>query len=118
MESTPVDTRTENISVCAISSVDIVGWFPDNERQVWVEITIGDIKVVRRLVLPNCRPERNCLVLLAPGLKTQVGLLNYRYTGDTKRQLASTPRRRRGTSMKSEACTGLQFRIGCAKNLC
>ncbi len=46
---------SEDVSVRAISDVEVVGWFPNNERQVWVEVTVGDSKAVRRVVIPEQR---------------------------------------------------------------
>jgi len=45
--------REEEIQVRAISDVETVGWFPDYERHVWIEVTIGGQKIVKRVVVPE-----------------------------------------------------------------
>jgi hypothetical protein len=43
------------ISVRAISPVEVCGWFPNDARQVWVEVSVGDQKAICRLELPAKR---------------------------------------------------------------
>lgn len=42
-----------DVQVRTISGVEVVGWFPNHERQVWVEIEVDSQKFVRRVVLPQ-----------------------------------------------------------------
>jgi len=41
------------VTVEAVSGVEVVGWFPDDARQIWVKVTVGDESVIRRVEIPK-----------------------------------------------------------------